>query len=1134
MCGICGYYSKNKLSGTASSIIQEIVKLQHRRGPDSHGLLQTDHLMLGHNRLSIIDLTPSGHQPMETDKSVIVFNGEVYNYIEIKEVLIEEGINFVGTSDTEVFLKAIEYYGIDRALEMANGMFAFAFYNKETKDLILGRDRLGIKPLYYYLDDDRIVFASNVGAIIKSMYQYENKEWLLNRDSVYKFLLLGGCFEGETLVKNIHKLDSATYYQLNFFTGIQKKKRYWIPEPRYESIDTLIANSIQIRQRADVPVSIFFSGGIDSSILAYYSPGYNGIHLCSDETVYAKEIADKLDINLECIDDEIDEMTQIEMEEMIMKCIDFSGEPGMAVVIPMITSKKMSTISKVGLSGNGGDELFYGYRRTPVRNRKISENVEKIWSIMLRTDIHPPDTYSEEEYQLLHIYRHPDSIKMNGLSREYNLEWLKEYQKENTRLSSKFSNESKYRWLEFCSYVRDDLNPNLDFSSMYYSLEIRVPFLDYRVIERALTMKSEEHIYLDPRLDYPNDRKKVLKDILANKLEERLYNRKKRGFSLPAKLGQYFNNISQNSIHKLIKRGLIEEIQFDIGNIKRDPVYLNTSCCALEKWMKLYVDTGYVVDEYNRMSKEKKIKKYHEEGGYNFDYKLEEFTNYELDMKLSNVENEDLQLLVISDGRILFSDSISNHLHDDKYIRIYFYTWESGEITVSVINNGDIRESSLEIDDIDIYKSVIFKELHHLLMLGWYLDSNEPLRNYRCIIPNQDKMYVLFKIEEHCDDINHLFGFKRHGYLSWKFHDEGSCSTPGILVSETRMDPDKWYLICAAGFEDYQQQSRAYLYAGRDGKNILWKRDEEYQLKKSLSLVSEIIKGGNVQYGVLFSKLNKESEDFYLSKLTHLEVEPSNYQIDCSYTFQKKWKVMIVIAFLGRHQILRESMKLFSKQTMIPGVVLVGSTEEDTAFCREMSTEYENVFYLRCPNNPVGLKWKAGVSFSRLFNPEAILIVGSDDVISLDYVRRFYNLMKQGYDMIGKRVWHIVNNLDGGLYRVNYTDKVDITLGAGRMYSRRILDRFNWDAFEFLRDRCLDDLGFHMVEKMGGKVYVDDDDEIQVLSVKGSWATMNSFEKIVEASQKEGATIGMERLSDEKIDEWFRKHMGEDEELRSL
>jgi asparagine synthase (glutamine-hydrolysing) len=599
MCGISGILCGDKVCINDIQIINKIVELQNNRGPDySEIQIYSNSCILGHNRLKIIDLSSNGNQPMETDNFSIVFNGEIYNYLEIRDEL-KDKTNFVSNSDTEVLLKSFEIFGIDETLRKINGMFAIGLYDKNSDKLYLIRDRMGVKPLYYYHDtiNNKLYFASNLKSIFYSLYEINKMTWKINYESIYKFLLLGGCWEGPSLVTDIYKLESATYLEItkNNCSLHIKKVQYWIPNYRTGNFEEILENSVKLRLHADVPISILFSGGIDSSILAYYSNNSNCVHLCNGETEYASIIANKLGVNLIPLDTKSKNIDSNKLYEYLKKYVDFSGEPSMACIIPMLTLDGVKNISTVVLSGNGGDELCYGYDRTPFikKENMINKNLcSYIRNCNLSAD---PNVYTEEDYQLLHIFRHPESFTVHSVN-QYSFDKFKQLIYNSFKIGDNLDKEAFYRFLEFSTYVKNDLNPTLDYASMYYGLEVRNPFLDYRLIELGLSISSEEHISNDTSSNFDFSRKYLLKKILSNKLEEGLYNKTKLGFSLPADLATEYNNVvGIDGLQKLLKRGIISIQNTKLGVSYRNISYLNASFCALEEWFVQYIDTGIIM-----------------------------------------------------------------------------------------------------------------------------------------------------------------------------------------------------------------------------------------------------------------------------------------------------------------------------------------------------------------------------------------------------------------------------------------------------------------------------------------------------------------------------------------------------------
>jgi asparagine synthase (glutamine-hydrolysing) len=935
MCGISGVYLINNNIELFNKLVVKILEYQNRRGPDVNNHVSINNVILGHNRLSIIDLSSSGNQPMESDKGIITFNGEIYNYIELRSRLIKNGITFNSYSDSEVLLKCIDNLGFMKTLSMINGMFAFGYYDKIKKELFLVRDRIGLKPLYYTIINKNLIFASNLGALIKSIKEVLEETLYLNRNSLYKYLLLGGCFEGETFIKDVFKLESGTFLKISRSSFI--KKKYWEPKPNNMEITDLIKDSINIRKRADVPVSILFSGGIDSSVIGYYCKGYKGIHLCTDETEYAEQISNKLFIDLIKIEE--DNISTEEMEQMMSDYINFSGEPGLSAVIPMIVFKNMKKYSTVGLSGNGGDELFYGYDRTPISSSKLSRKN--------RSRLYPKNVnYTYQDYQLLHIFRHPKNFTVHGIH-NFSYDELKKYVLFKSNLSYFKDKESIYRWLELNNYVKNDLNPTLDFASMYYSLEIRVPFLDHRLIERSLTLGSKYHIYNEGT--FPNNRKKILKSILADKLDESLYNRTKKGFCLPKRLTSHYNNIGSNAIEKLKRRKILDSVNFKYGNVGRDTIYFNRSCVSLEKWMQLYVDTNYVFDKLYDKEMNKVINEYTKTKQYIYYFELKPYNCYKMSICLSNMDcPNDIEININDDNHDITNLFITDCQLVNNYYVSYFITSTNKNIRVTIHNHSIESNQSLFINDIDIDLNYNYKELYHLVLFGNFLSNDKYLYNYKKITAPNSKIITYGSIAY---DNFTLFNSTKHGLNSYKITSKVNKNKCGFINDKCKLDPKKYYLCFIASYA-INQRTKSYMYISNYKRNILWDTNSyEYMVKDTMGFVSNVIQGDTIKYGILQNDLYMDKlQSFNIAKICHFEI--TDYQLYHKNP-NKQFDVIVLIAFTGRYKILEENVRLLNNQTYNDiGIILIGSTNEDKQFVIDMNNKYKNVYYLICTNTP--------------------------------------------------------------------------------------------------------------------------------------------------------------------------------------
>ena len=273
MCGIAGYFGHREISSATMSTC--LKKMKHR-GPNAEGMyhhsIDGQNIYLLHTRLSILDLETRSNQPFESESNAIVYNGELYNYLELKNKLLQQNINFATSSDTEVFLQAHLHYGTNRALDLSEGMWAYALYDKAQGLLTLGRDRFGEKPLYYYMDESGLYFGSEV----KFIFALRGQTLPINFNQINRYLVNGYKSlykQQETFFEGVREVPPATYLQIN--NELQPiEKKYWVPEFSIDSkmnyqeavdgVKDKLMRAMEIRLRADVPLAFCMSGGIDS------------------------------------------------------------------------------------------------------------------------------------------------------------------------------------------------------------------------------------------------------------------------------------------------------------------------------------------------------------------------------------------------------------------------------------------------------------------------------------------------------------------------------------------------------------------------------------------------------------------------------------------------------------------------------------------------------------------------------------------------------------------------------------------------------------------------------------------------------------------------------------------------------
>jgi asparagine synthase (glutamine-hydrolysing) len=554
MCGIIGIVSANSPIENKSWLMLARDTMIHR-GPDDFGewWSRDNKVGLGHRRLSIIDISSSGHQPMldSQEKVSIVFNGEIYNYLDLKNKLIKKGYSFKSSSDTEVILYAYLEWGIE-FLNHLNGMFAICLYDIEKNKIFIARDRAGEKPLFYKFENGLLKFASELKALLINNAS-ENK---INYDSFDCFLYMGFVPGNRSIIENINKLPAAHYLEFDLNSNLLKKTKYWnipnfnnnILESKFliKELEFLLEDSVKKQMVADVSVGVLLSGGLDSSLITAMAartsskiktftvrfPGYSQF----DETKHARLISNYF--NTEHIELVATEAT-IELMPILAKQFD---EPiiDSSMIPTYLVSKLIRNHCTVALGGDGGDELFGGYghhsrliklhqnfKSFPIGLRsaisKISENIlpsgfkGKNWLQSLSIDL-------ENKVPLIATYF--DKKIRNHILSNSNLPLIAE-QIWNERTSNNKDLLQRVTRMDFENYLPEDILVKVDRASMINSLEIRAPFLDHRIIEFAYS-------HIPSNLKATSTDRKILLKMLAKSIlpKEFDYNRK-QGFSIP-------------------------------------------------------------------------------------------------------------------------------------------------------------------------------------------------------------------------------------------------------------------------------------------------------------------------------------------------------------------------------------------------------------------------------------------------------------------------------------------------------------------------------------------------------------------------------------------------------------------------
>ncbi|MEA2036029.1 MAG: asparagine synthase (glutamine-hydrolyzing) [Nanoarchaeota archaeon] len=563
MCGIYGFVGLDD-----KQLLKKMGNAIQYRGPDDDGIYVDNNVSLGHKRLSIIDLK-AGKQPIYNgDQSIVtVYNGEIYNFIKIKEDLEKKGYRFYTDTDTEVIVHAYEEYQ-ENCVKLFNGMFAFAIWDSKKKKLFLARDRLGIKPLYYSFVDGTFMFASEM----KSLLQYEKINRDINFTALNNFLTFRYVPGKDTILKNINKLEPGT--TLTFSDGDFKIARYWNLALSIENkplayysreLRSLLEKSVKLRLMSDVPLGALLSGGIDSSVIVSLMSDYVkepktfivGFENEPDnEFSYAKEVAERYNT------DHHEIMIKSESYKLLPEVTWFMDEPlGDLTKIPAYCiyreAKKFVTVL---LTGEGADELFGGYEqhkilrattqkydRFPTFAKKafsaIIRNVSKETSLKKLSDylsssdgrrryIELTSMFGKSEKALLYS----DKIKGN-INSNSDIDCIKENFKKDASLSDQVFLTEVKNWLSNDHLLRADR------MTMAHSLEGRVPFLDHNIVE--LSAKIPFNLKLNG-----NCEKYILRHCMKDKLPENIFKRKKQRFFTPIDnwFQGEFMDVSQNLI----------------------------------------------------------------------------------------------------------------------------------------------------------------------------------------------------------------------------------------------------------------------------------------------------------------------------------------------------------------------------------------------------------------------------------------------------------------------------------------------------------------------------------------------------------------------------------------------------------
>lgn len=597
MCGISGIININGQLIKESSLRHMMAIMKHR-GPDDEGVYVSNNVGFGHVRLSILDLSSGGHQPFQSaDKRyVLVYNGEVYNYIEIREELQKKRYVFWTNSDTEVLLNAYIEWG-EACLDRLNGMWAFVIYDLKSRDIFGARDRYGVKPFYYYYDGTKFIFASDIPPILSQLQRVPPP----NKQIVFDYLAFNRTDHvDDTFFESIKKLQHGNSFKLNAVTGkFSVKKWYYLPErvrdpfTSPEEFLNALTSSISLRLRSDVPLGVCLSGGIDSSsIVSLLKADNNCKTINTFSSVYdfkhranEKEYIDLVDANQKYFT----YPTEKDFLNDIPRLIKAQSEPFPTSAI--YAQFKVMELAKnhvtVLLDGQGADEYlagyhyFFGYSFFELLVKHQYINLLKETSRYIKN-------YSFDIGIKYFLYLLVPKILQRAVAGEKNSlirkDVLRNYIKKTNVLDELYIARSvNEACLNHFEYKLEHLLKWEDRNSMFFSLESRVPFLDYNIVERIICGPTNQKIY-------KGWTKAILRDAMNGQLDEKIRLRKdKVGFATPENLWLKSKGFDKLFIEALsTKAGIIQEFirsQDVMSNMKLLQDGYNSSW----KWINLHL-----------------------------------------------------------------------------------------------------------------------------------------------------------------------------------------------------------------------------------------------------------------------------------------------------------------------------------------------------------------------------------------------------------------------------------------------------------------------------------------------------------------------------------------------------------------
>ncbi|RZK57134.1 MAG: asparagine synthase (glutamine-hydrolyzing) [Pedobacter sp.] len=591
MCGIYITniaYEKNEVTSKLGSI--------GFRGPDNTGYKIIDGISFGHLRLSIIDLDQRSNQPYLFEDFTIVFNGEIYNFKDIRQELIELGYNFDTTSDTEVLIKGYKEWG-EHVVPKLNGMFAFVIYHNKSETVFCARDRLGVKPFYYYWKDGKFEICSQLRPLINSKSK-------VSEEAVSIFLDCGYVPSPYSIIEDVYKLPPGNYMVIDLKSQSKNLTTYWdlesvetlklSYEDAKENLHDLLKDAVKIRMQSDVALGSFLSGGVDSALVSAISQKMSEKPINTftigfddpkyDESKIAGKFAEIIGSNhRETICGQKDALAQI---PTLVKVFDepFADSSALPSLLLNSITKKYVTVA---LSGDGGDESFLGYNHFDYLRRfesfaRIPYSMRRFLAFFYHENLFK---YRADGINSLLKTKSSDDyakgtfLGFDTLQVKKRNKWFGFYNKFKKSASTSIQRMAD---LNIKLWLENDSNVKVDRASMAYSVEVRSPFLDYRVVEFARKLPVS--------FRYGNGvKKKIIRDILSEYIPESVFDQPKQGFAIP--LGKWIKEDLKSEIEAELNDAFLSSVpNLDVKKFKkqRETHFSGKSDYTFNIW-KLYI-----------------------------------------------------------------------------------------------------------------------------------------------------------------------------------------------------------------------------------------------------------------------------------------------------------------------------------------------------------------------------------------------------------------------------------------------------------------------------------------------------------------------------------------------------------------